>query len=72
PQLNQMAFGTVTRSSLPKFSYADGGAVTGGAAANNFNFALVDNRQARRQWDARQGMKVLLGDIARRGNSVAL
>lgn len=72
--LRAITFGTATPQSLavPKMSYADGGFVTGagGAAGNNFNFALIDDRQSRRDWEARKGMKVLIGQLARRGNRV--
>lgn len=58
---------------VPNFSFANGGLVTGaGCDPQNFNFALIDDRQSRRDWEARRGMKVMIGELARRGNKVSL
>jgi lambda family phage tail tape measure protein len=51
--------------------YAGGGVVTGATNPQNFNFALIDDRQSRRDWEARKGMKVLLGELQRRGNKIS-
>jgi len=74
--LYNLAFkhGTPSEIARPQLlpSYAEGGLVTGAStAAQNFNFALIDNRQDRRDWESRKGMKVLLGELARRGNRIS-
>lgn len=72
---------------MPAFSFANGGFATGtmpdAASTDNrpaadadreqsFNFALIDDRQSRRDWEARRGIKVMIGELARRGNKVSL
>ena len=59
------------RAPLP--GYAAGGFVSAAPQqSQSFNFALVDDRQTRREWDARKGTKVMLGQLAKRGNKVSL
>lgn len=64
------------RISAPQLSpyamrgYASGGFVSAAPSPQNYNFALIDNRQDRRDWQARKGMKVLLGELQRRGNKI--
>lgn len=72
--LERLAFGApVSAPRTPQFAFATGGLATGAApSSQSFNFALVDDRQTRRQWDARKGTKVMLGQLARRGNNVKL
>ena len=61
----------ITSFKGPFPGYAQGGLVTAPAGGQNFNFALIDNRQDRRDWEARRGMKVLLGELQRRGNKIS-
>jgi len=69
--------GEVNVSNISSFKgpfpgYAGGGLVTSPAAGQNFSFALIDNRQDRRDWEARKGMRVLLGELQRRGNKISV
>jgi len=71
--LQQLAFGSAaTPMAVPNFSYAQGGLVSGTAAATNINIGLMDNRQDRREFEARKGMRNFIRELNRRGNKLSI
>jgi hypothetical protein len=56
---------------MPQFSFASGGLVTGSLAGGNtsISLAVLDDRQAKREWDARKGRKALAKMWHKSGNS---
>ncbi len=76
---NIVAFRYGRLSAAPELPNYSGSFATGGfvgqpdiGRTQNVNIGFLDNRQDRREWARKEGVKVILSEMARRGNKVHL